>query len=392
MNMPIGKKDGVAQGGMGRGGKATYSHNIAVDRKVIFSMVIVAICICCSIWLFYYETRWKYIEETDDAQIGADSVTLSPRISGYIDRVVVADNSDVVTGQPLVFIERGSYAAQLAQAKAQAALARAGVRAAQEALREHSAAIVQAQARVSAARDKADYDSAQVRRYAPLAASGADTGERLSQLKLAQSQSRHDVKALTAAQAAQVAHKSGLEAQLSQAEAQLAQSLAVVQAAQIDTQATVLRAPISGRVGDKSVAVGQYVQAGTRLLSIVPLDALYVTANFKETQMAAMRIGQSAHVRIDALNGLTVDGHVQSIAPGTGARFSLLPAENATGNFTKITQRVPVRIAIEPSPQIRQRLVPGLSVTVTVDTRQAVAKAKARHFDLAHALDQERKK
>ncbi len=130
----------------------------------------------------------------------------------------------------------------------------------------------------------------------------------------------------------------------------------------------MLRAPIAGRVGDKTVTVGQFVSAGTRLMSLVPLDKLYVVANFKETQLALMRVGQPATIKVDALDGTELVGRVESLSPGTGAQFSLLPPQNATGNFTKITQRVPVRIALDATPAVRALLVPGLSVTVTVDT------------------------
>jgi len=129
-----------------------------------------------------------------------------------------------------------------------------------------------------------------------------------------------------------------------------------------------VRASVDGRVGDKSVQVGQFVQSGTRMMSVVPLGAIYVSANFKETQIGLMRAGQPAIIRVDALPGVGLRGHVESVSPGTGAEFSLLPPQNATGNFTKIVQRVPVRIAIDAGPEARRVLIPGLSVKVSVDT------------------------
>jgi len=139
----------------------------------------------------------------------------------------------------------------------------------------------------------------------------------------------------------------------------------------VNLGATQLKAPIAGRIGNKTVNVGQFVQAGTRLMSLVPLDKIYVVANFKETQLALMRPGQPARIAVDALGGTEIDGRVASVSPGTGAQFSILPPQNATGNFTKIVQRVPVRITIDATPAARRLLVPGLSVTVTVDTRSA---------------------
>jgi len=138
----------------------------------------------------------------------------------------------------------------------------------------------------------------------------------------------------------------------------------------------VVRAAVAGRIGDKGVRVGQFVQPGTRMMSVVPLAAIYIVANFKETQIGLMRRGQPVEIEIDALPGTTLRGHVESLSPGTGAQFSLLPPQNATGNFTKIVQRVPVRIAIDASPAQRRLLVPGLSVEVAVDT--IAAKNEAR--------------
>lgn len=139
----------------------------------------------------------------------------------------------------------------------------------------------------------------------------------------------------------------------------------------MNVESTLLRAAISARVGDLAVRVGQFVQPGTRLMTLVPVDRLFIEANFKETQLGLMRVGQPVRIEVDALPGVELSGRVASFAPGTGAQFSVLPPQNATGNFTKIVQRVPVRIAIEAPPAVRRLLVPGMSVEVTVDTRSA---------------------
>jgi membrane fusion protein (multidrug efflux system) len=139
----------------------------------------------------------------------------------------------------------------------------------------------------------------------------------------------------------------------------------------VNVESTLLRAAISGRVGDLAVRVGQFVQPGTRLMTLVPVDRLFIEANFKETQLGLMRVGQPVRIEVDALPGVELNGRVASFAPGTGAQFSVLPPQNATGNFTKIVQRVPVRIAIDAPPEVRRLLVPGMSVEVTVDTRSA---------------------
>ena len=164
---------------------------------------------------------------------------------------------------------------------------------------------------------------------------------------------------------------SAINAQVKQALAQAESAQAQRDAAQVNADAAVITASTDGRVGDRTVRVGQFVQQGTRLMSVVPMDKLYISANFKETQIGPMRAGQSVDIRIDALPGTRLKGHVESIAPGTGAQFSLIPPQNATGNFTKIVQRVPVRIALDVDAATRQVLVPGLSVVVEVNTREA---------------------
>ena len=202
-----------------------------------------------------------------------------------------------------------------------------------------------------------------------MVASGAEPRERLLQFKATAVQSAADVRAYAAALDKQQHRTAYVRAEARQAEAQVGAVQAQVDSARIDYGATVIRAAIAGRVGDRTVSTGQYVQAGTRLMTVVPLDRLYVVANFKETQLARMRPGQLAKVVIDAIDGDALPGRVESVSPGTGARFSLVPPNNATGNFTKIVQRVPVRIAIAATAVAGRSLVPGLSASVTVDTR-----------------------
>ena len=150
-----------------------------------------------------------------------------------------------------------------------------------------------------------------------------------------------------------------------------------------------MRSSIAGRIGDRTVRVGQYVQVGTRLMTVVPIDRLYLTANFKETQIGLMRVGQPATIKVDALPGENIHGVVESFSPGTGSRFAQVPINNATGNFTKIVQRVPVRIHVDAGPEARRGLVPGLSVTVSVDTRSAKRDVDARG-DESHRLEKRR--
>lgn len=339
--------------------------------KLILLLLLVVTLVGGIWWYVDYQNHGKFLEETNDATVQADIVTIAPRVSGYVAEVLVAENQDVRPGQPLVRIDPRDARAQAAQAEAQIAVAGAQADTARAQIAEQYAAIEQAQAQLAAARSKAAYDAAEVARYRPLAASGAETRQTLAQLEVTARQSADNVRAAQAAVAAQQRRVGSLDAQVAQGRAQGQAARAQLAAASVDVGATQLTAPIGGRVGDKTVTIGQYVQAGTRLMSIVPLDRLYITANFKETQLALMRPGQPVEIHVDALDDVAVKGRVESLAPGTGAQFSLLPPQNATGNFTKITQRVPVRISIEATPAARRLLVPGLSVTVTVDTKSA---------------------
>ncbi len=339
-------------------------------KWIVIALVVVAAVV--GIWWYIdYQNNGKFLQETDDATVQADMVTIAPRVSGYVAEVLVGENQDVAAGQPLVRIDPRDARAQAAQAEAQIAVAGAQADTARAQITEQYAAIDQARAQLAAARSKAAYDAAEVARYRPLAASGAETRQTLAQLEVTARQSADNVRAAEAAVAAQQRRVGSLQSQVAQGRAQGQAARAQLAAASVDVGATQLTAPIAGRIGDKTVTIGQFVQAGTRLMSVVPLDKLYITANFKETQLALMRPGQPAEIEVDALDGVAVKGRVESLAPGTGAQFSLLPPQNATGNFTKITQRVPVRISIAATPEARRLLVPGLSVSVTVDTRNA---------------------
>jgi len=352
-------------------GDKVAPRRLSGRAKLILVVLALAVLVAGGVWFARYRAHGRFLEETNDAQVQADMVTVAPRVAGYVAAVLVAENQDVVAGQPLVRIDPRDARAQAAQAEAQIAVAGAQADAARAQGAEQVAAIDQARAQLSAARAKAAFDAGEAARFRPLAASGAESRERLAQLETAARQSAADARAAEAALAAQQRRVGSIRAQVAQAQAQGRAGRAQLAAANVDVGATQLTAAIAGRIGDRTVTVGQYVQAGTRLMSVVPLDRLYVTANFKETQLALMRRGQPARIRVDALDGMELKGRVESLAPGTGAQFSLLPPQNATGNFTKITQRVPVRVSVEATPAARRLLVPGLSVTVTVDTISA---------------------
>jgi membrane fusion protein (multidrug efflux system) len=339
-------------------------------RTVLIALGIVAL-IVGALWLARWWTVGRFIESTDDAYLQADSVTVAPKISGYVTDVYVSDNQVVKAGDPLVRLDVRPYQVALDQALATIDARKADIERAQAEIRQQQAAITQAQAQQQVAHVSAQHASDEVRRYAPLVATGAETTERLSELTSSRDQANATLAANVAAVDAARSQIGSATAQLGQARAQLEAAQASAQQSQLDLDNTIVRSVLGGKVGDRTVRVGQYVQPGTRMLTVVPVQSTYLLANFKETQVGQMRVGQPVEMHVDALPGHTLHGVVDSFSPGTGSQFALLPPENATGNFTKIVQRVPVRIRIETGAETRSVLLPGLSVTVDIDTRSA---------------------
>lgn len=357
-------------------------------RLVLGAMAVIALVVG-GIWYINYRTVGRFMQSTDNAYIKADAVTVSPKVAGYVDAVLVADDQLVKAGQPLVRIDAGTYQAQADQSRAQIAIARATADGVRGQIGEQESAIGRAKADLQAAQTDAAFAQAEVTRYIPLAATGAETSERLAQLRNQAAGAAAKVRNAVAVLDSTQRRVTTLQAQVRQAGAQGQAAEAQLRSANSDVGGALIRASIDGRIGNKSVRVGQYVQAATRLMSIVPVAQLYVEANFKETQLGLMRIGQRVRIEVDALPDIHIVGRVVSISPGTGAQFSVLPPQNATGNFTKVVQRVPVRIAMALSAQTRALLVPGMSIEAIVDTRSArgaadaVAQAQERINDRA---------
>ena len=320
-----------------------------------------------------YGVRWwtfgRFIETTDDAYLRADQVAMAPRVSGYVREVLVADNQLVTVGQPLVRIEDDTYRAALARQSANLRTSQADIAVAQAKLEQQRATTEQAAATLGGANIAARYAAQEAERYRRLTASGAETAETLAHMVNNRDMADATIRSDTAALHAEQRMIQTMQAQIAQTRAQEAAAQASIHETSLDVDHTLVRASIAGRVGDRTVVIGQFVQPGTRMMTIVPVDRSYLVANFKETQVGRMRIGQSADIEVDALGGRVLHGVIDSFSPGTGAEFSLLPPENATGNFTKIVQRVPVRLRIDTDEATRARLLTGLSVTVGVDTR-----------------------
>jgi membrane fusion protein (multidrug efflux system) len=314
-------------------------------------------------------TNGRFIESTDDAYVGGDVTVIAPKVAGFIAQVAVTDNQAVHAGDLLLKLDDRDYRAALAKADAAVAGQQATLANLAAGRRLQEALIAQAQAELTGtaaelARSRFDFD-----RYHALAQDQFASTQRFQQ---ADADSR---KALAADQRAHAALNAAtrqldvIDTQSQQAAAALAGAQADRDMAQLNLGYTELRAPIDGTVGNRSARTGAYATVGAQLIALVPAQGLWVDANFKENQLAEMRPGLAATIEADVLPGQVFHGHVLSLAPATGAQFSVLPAENATGNFTKIVQRVPVRIALDGDAATLGRLRPGLSVTAAVDRR-----------------------
>jgi membrane fusion protein (multidrug efflux system) len=349
----------------------------AGSRRPLRLAILLVVLVAAAAFGWHWWQVGRFQIGTDNAYLRADISVLTPRIAGEIVTLKVRDNQTVADGDLLLEIDAGDYtakrdSARAAVAEAQAALAGNGQQRGQQ-----DAVIAEARAQLAAARASEVLTRGELARARSLLKDGVATRQRLDNAEAGHLNAVAAVaRAAAGLQSAERmmtmlgdSSRARLVAALAAAEAQL-------QLAEIDLAATSIHAPVAGTVGDLSARLGERVQPGQRLLSLVPLDQLYVEANYKETQLAKMQLGQPVEVEVDAFPGAVLHGHVDSFSPASGAEWALLPAQNATGNFTKIVQRVPVRIAIDDASALAGRLRPGLSVEATVDTRAKPAAAK----------------
>jgi membrane fusion protein (multidrug efflux system) len=320
-------------------------------------------------WGAHWFTQGRFRESTDDAYVGADIVVLRPKVAGFIVEERVADNQAVRKGELLVKLDDRDYRAALAKAEAAVAAQRALLGNLEATGRQQRAVIEQARAGVAAtdAEDLRTRDDQQ--RYHSLLVKSAVSLQSSQRADADYRQAQANGHKARAGLAAAERELDVIASRRSQAEAALRQAQAELELARLNLAYTEVRAPVDGVVGNRRARAGAYAQAGEQLLAIVPARGLWVDANFKEDQLARLRPGQRVDIDADALPGRVFHGRVQDLAPATGAQFSVLPPENATGNFTKIVQRVPVRILLDDADGALGRLRPGLSVTAVIDTR-----------------------
>jgi membrane fusion protein (multidrug efflux system) len=348
------------------GATAPRRFTLPRKRSLTFLLLIVLLCALAGYGWHWYHTG-RYLQQTDDAYVGGDISVLSAKVPGYIARVWVLDNQQVQQGDRLITLESADYQAALAQAQANVSAQRAQLVdiAATRQLQQATIASAQASVRSAQAESRRTRDDNQ--RYSALVSSAAVSRQSREQAAAAWQQAvaaEQKAQAETTASQRQLAV---LDARSQQAQAALEQALAQLDMARLNVGYTDIRAPFTGTVGNRRARPGAFAAAGTQLLSLVPSQGLWIDANFKESQLAEMKPGQKAEIRADVMPDRVFHGHVSSLSPATGAQFSVLPAENATGNFTKIVQRVPVRILLDSNDSRLGALRPGLSVTVNVN-------------------------
>ena len=315
-----------------------------------------------------YWTTGRYLESTDDAYVKADYTTIAPKVGGYIDAVLVKDNEHVSVGQVLARIDDRDYRSALAQANAEVDAAAAAVRNLDAQIGLQQSLIEQAKAAVDVSRSALTFADADSERYRELMTTGSGTIQRAQQTESARGQAAAQVQRDQAGLLAAQKKVTVLATEKEQAKAQLERSRALAQQAELNLSYTTISAPVDGTIGARSLRVGQFVSAGTQLMAVVPLQATYIVANFKETQLTYVRDGQPVLVRVDGFPDVKLKAHVDSVSPASGLEFALLPPDNATGNFTKIVQRIPVKITLD-DPSLSGLLRAGMSVEPTVDTK-----------------------
>jgi membrane fusion protein (multidrug efflux system) len=322
-----------------------------------------------------YWRNGRFMVETDDAYVQADNTLIAPRVSGYISEVAVSDNQPVKAGQVLARIDDRDFQTALHEAVADRETAEAEIRSIDSQLELQNSMIEQAGLQVTSAEAALRFAQQDHDRYEALSKTGAGTTQAAQQ---SESMFVQRAAALQQARAALTAARQQvdvLQAARVKAAAQLEHYRAAEQQARLNLGYTTITAPEDGTVGARTLRVGQYVQAGTQLMAVVPLDAVYVVANYKETQLTHVRPGQPVEISVDTFPGVAIHGHVDSLAPATGLEFALLPPDNATGNFTKIVQRLPVKIVLDRAADGREAVAdllrPGMSVEPAIDTRDA---------------------
>jgi membrane fusion protein, multidrug efflux system len=345
-------------------------------RKTAIAIVALVAMSLASTWGWQWFTRGRFEETTDNAYLRGDITSIAPKLAGYVVEVDVDDNASVTRGAVLFRIDDSDYKARAEQARANVAARQAEIANIEATRKLQDALIAQADAQKRSTAADLQFARANLTRYVKLQMSGTASDQKLQDAQAAHDKAQASLDGAEANLLAQRLKLDVLDAQLSGAQAALSQTQAALDLAALDLANTVVRAPVDGVVGNRQIRVGRYVTPGTAALDIVPVDDVWIVANFKETQLNKVEIGQRVRVTVDQYPDVEIDGVVDSFAPGSGAAFSLLPPDNATGNFIRVVQRVPVKIRMTRNP-LPGRLVPGLSARVAIAVGAADASAIA---------------
>jgi membrane fusion protein (multidrug efflux system) len=357
-------------------GKTRLAGALKANRKRIL-MGVAALLLAGAGWYGVdYATAGRFMISTDDAYVRADATTLAAKVSGYVAAIAVKDNSFVHAGDVIARIDNGDYRLAVEAARGKVATQQATVGRIGQQIVSQQATVAQANAQLASAQAVQTRAESELKRQQALAGKEFASIQTLEQARSNRDQAIAGVASARAAIASAIANVGVLEAQQQEAERQL-QELKTAQAkAERDLSFTQIRAPVDGTIGNRAVQVGDFMQTGQRLASLVPLNGVYIDANFKETQVAKLKAGQPVEVSVDALPGRKIEGEVASVSPASGSTFSLLPPDNATGNFTKIVQRIAVRIHVPADLAAQRVLRPGMSVIVDVNTKPSALAAR----------------
>jgi membrane fusion protein (multidrug efflux system) len=341
-----------------------------ISRKIKLLAAIAAIAVGLGGW--YGENWWtsgRFVISTDDAYVRAHNTTLAAKVFGYVVDIKVDDNAHVRAGDILATIDDGDYRLAVDAARDKVATQQATVDRFGRQIIAQDANVAQAKTQVVSAQAAAKKNQLEYERQQALAARAYASRQALEQAEANRDQADAAVQSAHASVDAAAANLDVFKAQQQEAARTLDELKTAQAKAERDLSFTVIRAPVDGVFGNRAVQTGDFVQTGQRIASLVPLDEVYVDANFKETQLARLQPGQLVSITVDALQGQTIPGTVASLSPASGAIFSLLPPDNATGNFTKIVQRLPVRVAVPADVTTQRLLRPGMSVVVSVNTK-----------------------
>lgn len=342
-------------------------------RSPVLPVVAFALLAGAAWYGYNWWTEGRFMVSTDDAYIEGDIAIISPKVGGYVEKVNVTNNQIVKAGEPLVTLDNGDYRIAAEQAEAQVKSQHLTLDRVDAQIKGAEASLLQAKAQKQAAVASLDLAQLSFKRASGLQAQKVVSTADLDSAKTQLEQAQANVSAADANIAAAEAQIAVLKAQRAEAEAAIRSAELALEKAKRDLGFTVLKAPYDGVVGNLAVQAGDLVSAGKRLAALVPVSDLFIDANFKETQIAHLAPGSKVNIHVDAFDEEPLVGTVTSIAPASGSVFSMLPAENATGNFTKVVQRVPVRISLPKEALDSGKLRAGLSVVVDVDTRTAPA-------------------